>query len=147
VSVLHPTGSSSRAWRRLVTMAALLLAANSASAWSLSCAVGWGRCVQVQGQRVPVDDAFRMVEACRDFTRDNIGQRVVRMSVAEIHDMTRGRVTHPLLKASYAYDELLGSPLKFDRSLEGGKRYLAMRRACGQVFQAMRVDPPEDEDE
>lgn len=103
--------------------------------------------MQVQGQQVPVDDAFTMVDACRDFTRDNIGQRVVRMSVAEIHEKTRGRASHPLLNASYAYDQLLGSPLKFDRSLEGGKRYLAMRHACGQVFQAMRVGPPQDEDE
>lgn len=142
-----PTGSSRAGWCRVSTLAALVLVANSASAWSVSCAVGWSRCVQVQGQRVPVDDAFRMVDACRDFTRDNIGQRVVRLSVAEIHEKTRGRASHPLLSASYAYDELLGSPLKFDRNLQGGKRYLAMRRACGQVFQAMRVDPPEDEDE
>ncbi len=141
------TRSSGAAWVRPVSLAASLLAANGASAWSVNCAVGWSRCVQVQGQQVPVDDAFSMVDACRDFTRDNIGQRVVRMSLAEIHDQSRGRINHPLLRASVAYDDLLRSPLKFERSLPVEKRYLALRRACGQVFQAMRVDPSEDEDE
>lgn len=128
-------------------MAAVVLTANSASARSLGCGVSWSRCLQVQGQRVPFDDASRMVKACRNVTRDSIGQRLVRMSVAETHDMTHGSNTHPLLNANHAYDELLGSPLRFDRSLEVGRRYLAVRRPSGQVLKAMRGDAPQDEDE
>lgn len=114
-------------------------------AFSPSCALGFKRCVTVQGSTMPVDDAEQIIEACRDFTRRNIGARVLRMSLVEIHRVAGDNLNNPMLRASLAYDHLHDSGLKFDRSASIESRYLPVKRACGQAFRDMRVPLPEDE--
>ena len=68
------------------------------------------------------------------------------MSYKQILEISGERISHPLLKASLAYDSLHNSPLVFDRSLPIEQRYLPVKRACGFVFRALRVAPRADED-
>lgn len=114
-------------------------------AFSPSCALGIKSCVTIQGAAMPVDSAEHIIEACRDFTRRNIGARVLRMSLADIHRLAGDNLHNPMLRASLAYDYLHDSGLKFDRSAPIESRYQPVKRACGQAFRDMRVPLPEDE--
>lgn len=114
-------------------------------AFSPSCALGFKRCVTIQGSATPVSEAEQIIEACRDFTRTNIGARVLKMSLADIYRVAGDNPQNPMLRASLAYDYLHDSGLKFDRSAPIESRYLPVRRACGQAFRDMRVPLPEDE--
>lgn len=117
-----------------------------ANAWSAKCAMGLTTCVRIQEVEVPLSDAESMVANCRDFTRNNIGLLALRMSYKQIMDISGDRISHPLLRASLAYNSLHDSPLEFNRSLPIEQRYIPVKRACGYVFRAMRTPPPEDED-
>lgn len=114
-------------------------------AFSPSCALGFKRCVTIQGSAMPISDAEQIIEACRDFTRMSIGSRVLRMSLADIYRVAGDNPHNPMLRASLAYDYLHDSGLKFDRSAPIERRYLPVRRACGQAFRDMRVPLSEDE--
>ncbi len=113
-------------------------------ALSPRCFFNVASCVSVQGKSIPISDAEEMVEDCRDFTRRNIGARVLRMSVREIMDASSGSPMHPLFLAYSAYASLHDSPLDFNRDLPIEQRYAGVKRACGQVFRDMRVLPPND---
>lgn len=95
---------------------------------------------------MPVSDAESIVDNCRDFTRRDIGLRVLRLSTKEILAISGGKFSHPLLMASIAHDILYDSPLKYDRLLPIEQRYIPMKRACGQVFRDMHEPPPTDEE-
>lgn len=116
-----------------------------AVAFSPSCALGIKSCVTIQGAAMPVDSAEQIIEACRDFTRRNIGAKVLRMSLAEIHRVGGANLNNPMLRASLAYDHLHDSSLKFDRSVLIESRYQPVKAACRQAFIDMRVPLPENE--
>lgn len=113
--------------------------------FSPSCALGLKMCVKIQGVTMTFDDAERITNECRDFTRGNIGARVLRMSTNDILNAVKGSHNHPLIRASVAYDYLHESSLKFDRSLPIEKRYFPVRRACGEAFRDFGVPWPEDD--
>lgn len=108
--------------------------------------MGMTKCIQVQDKEIPLAEVESMEANCRDFTSNSIGRRVLGMSYKQILDISGERISHPLLKASLAYDSLHDSPLVFDRSLPIEQRYLPVKRACGFVLRALRVAPREDED-
>jgi hypothetical protein len=121
-------------------------ATSQAQAWSAKCAMGLTKCILIQDVSVPVSEAESMEINCRNFTRNNIGRRVLRMSYKQILEVSGERISHPVLRASLAYDSLHDSALDFDRSLSIEQRYFPVKRACGYVFKAMRTSPPEEED-
>lgn len=125
----------------------LLLATTclGANAFNPKCELKMTQCVSVQGATIPLATAEGMVQNCRDFTRRNVGARIVRMSVKELLDASGGRPMHPLSLARFAYDALHDSPINFDRRLPMEQRYGPVKRACGQVFRDMREAPPEEE--
>lgn len=88
---------------------------------------------------MPLEDAEMIIQECSDLTRWNIGARALRMSHAEIMQIAGGNWNHPLLRASFAYENLHDSSLRFDRSGPIEKRYLAVRRACGEAFRDMQM--------
>jgi hypothetical protein len=107
--------------------------------------LGLTECVSILGKEIPRRDAEVMASDCRDFTRNNAGNRALRLSTKEILDMSRGNISHPLLRASVAYDSLHDSPLAFDRSLPIEQRYFPVKRACASVFRAVRQAPPAED--
>lgn len=129
----------------LLVFFALLGGTVPAYAFSPKCFFNVTSCVSVQGKSMPISDAEAMVEDCRDFTRRNIGARVLRMSLKEIMDASSGSPIHPLFLAYSAYGSLHDSPLDFNRDLPIEQRYAGVKRACGQVFRDMRVLPPSDD--
>lgn len=117
-----------------------------AHAWSGQCALGLTECIFVQGNKIPINVAESMVSDCSDFTKNNIGHRVLQMSFTQIHGISGGRRSHPLLRGILAFDSLHDSPLAFNRNLPIEQKYLAIKRACGSVFKSMGTPPPgEDE--
>lgn len=77
-----------------------------------------------------------MLEFCNDFTRGNVGARVLKLSVSEILKIGNGNVNHPVSQASYAFDRLYDGPLEFDRSeRDSSTKYLSIRRSCGRLHQ------------
>ena len=118
----------------------------AAHGWSAKCAMGLTKCILVQSKEVPVKEVESMETECRDFTRNNIGRRALRMSYKQILEVSGERISHPILRASLAYDSLHDSALVFDRRLPIEQRYMPVKRACGYVFRAMRTSPPEEED-
>jgi hypothetical protein len=135
-----------RAAARVLFGCTLLLGTVQAHAFSPKCALKISQCATIQGKSVPLSDAEEMVQNCRDFTRRNIGARVLRMSVKEILDATAGRPMHPLSLAHFAYESLHDSPLEFDRKLPIEQRYGPVKRACAQVFRDMREPMPQDDE-
>lgn len=134
----------------LLMLCSLLTFSTNANAWSPRCALKLTLCVTVQGKTIPFSEAQSMVDYCRDFTRNNIGRHVLHMSLQQIHEVSGGEISHPLLKASIAYQMLQDSSLNYDRSVPIEERYFHLRRACAQVFRAMRIplhNPLQDEDE
>lgn len=121
------------------------LTSKTAAAYNVSCAIGLSNCVVVQGQKIPQEKAVQIVNHCRDFTRNNIGARYVQLSTAEIIKIAGKNALHPLYLAMFAYDQLHDSELKFDRSLPFEKRYIPVRRACGELFRDMKITWPTDE--
>lgn len=126
----------------LIFVLTIATTGSQAQAFSARFSLRLTDCVSVQGKRMPASDAERIVSDCREFTRRNIGARVLRLSVKEIHDASGSRLTHPLLKAHMAYDSLHDSGLNFDRALPIEQRYWPIKRARGQVFRDMREAPP-----
>lgn len=130
-----------RRWFRGVVLAAFMFPLFS-YAFSPSCALGLKTCVKIQGSAIPLEDAERILDECSDFTRGNIGARALRMSFAEIERVSGGNLSHPLIRASFAYDYLHDSSLRFDRSSPIEQRYLPLRRACGEAYRDMGIAFP-----
>ena len=131
---------------RCLLIFTLVGGATQVRALSPKCALRLTECVSVQGKSTPRTDAVEMVQNCRDFTRRNIGARVLRMSVKEILDATQGKPLHPLSLAHYAYDLLHDSSLDFDRKAPIEHRYGPVKRACAHVFRDMREPMPQDDE-
>lgn len=117
-----------------------------AHAWSAKCALGITECISLQGKQLPLTEVELIEANCRDFTRRNIGRIALNMSYKQIREITGERLSHPLLRASLAYEFLHNSELVFDRSLPIRQRYLPVKHACGFVFRALRTPPPEEEE-
>lgn len=128
-----------------VVMSLAIAFSPASKAFSPSCTFGLKDCATILGVSMPVDDALRIVDECRDFTRANIGARVLRMSFVEIEKVAGRNWNHPLIRALGAYEYLHDSSLKFDRSLPIERRYASVRYACGHAFRAMRVPVSEEQ--
>ena len=63
--------------------------------FSPTCMVGLAQCVSVQGEMLPIRDVETMVENCRDFTRQNFGATVLRMSQKEVLDRAEKKSAPP----------------------------------------------------
>ena len=75
-----------------------------------------------------------MMEYCDDFTRGGIGRSVLRMSLHEIETRSAGNITHPIFSAHYAFEQLRGSPLIFDRKASVDETsYEQIARSCRQL--------------
>lgn len=122
--------------KNAVLMGGLLLAsACSSHAFSFKC-LGSSSCVVTQGTRMTFDDSLSLLDLCEDFTRGNAGARVMTLSMSEILKIGGGNLNHPITAASYAYDELVDSPLAFDRrEPHTYTKYQSIRRACGNLHQ------------
>ncbi len=104
-----------------------------AAAFSIACSLG-SKCVESQGTRIPSKKVLEMLEHCADFTQNGVGRQVLRMSLAEIQDRSRGNITHPIFAAHYAFDQLRDSPLAFDRSTRvEDTSYEQISRSCARL--------------
>ncbi len=125
--------------KRLAALLLMLLHI-TANAFSFSCMAG-ASCIASQGTKIPSKTAIWMLERCEDFTRNDIGRRVLSMSVKQTLEATNGQAMHPLNVASYAYDQLAESPLRFDRRqrLEDTK-YIQIKLACAELLRDFNND-------
>lgn len=104
-------------------------------ALDLRCSLG-ALCIDTQGTRIRSKDVVSMLESCDDFTRSNVGARVLRMTSSEIAKASNDRVNHPLAMAEYAWQQLYDSPLKFDRKEPNpATMYASIRQACARLNQ------------
>jgi hypothetical protein len=90
-------------------------------------------CIETQGTRIPSKVVIEMSDRCEDFTFQDLGRQVLRMSTQQMLATTRGGVT-PLAKAWYAFDYLYDSPLRFDRKQNAEETsYAQIKAACTQL--------------
>ncbi len=74
-----------------------------------------------------------MLDSCSDFAYNQLGAKSLRMTEQQMLDHGRGRIT-ALDKASYAFDRLYESPLKFQRNGKSEKtNYVEIHRSCRQL--------------
>ena len=80
----------------LLTIAGVsLLTVFPSFGFSPTCMLGIAQCVSVQDQMLPIRDVETMVENCRDFTRQNFGATVLRMSQKEVLDRAGKKSASP----------------------------------------------------
>jgi hypothetical protein len=90
-------------------------------------------CIRTQGTEMSAKEVIAMTDSCDDFLKDGLGRRVLRMSLQQIADESRGRAT-PLARASFAFDRLYDSPLKFERKTRAeDTSYAQIEQACRQA--------------
>lgn len=104
-----------------------------ANAISLQCKVGSTRCVTSQGTEIPSKQVIEVLDRCEEFTANDIGRVVMRMSHKEVLERSGDRIT-PLVRAWHAYGDLVDSPLKFERKAKTeDSSYMEIKRACVQL--------------
>ncbi len=125
---------------KALLLAALFLVPNYASAFDVSCTLG-AQCISTQGTKIQSKKVIEMSEYCGDFTRNDIGQRVLKMSIKEINVSAGANINHPVFSAFYAFDKLRDTPLKFTRrpNVED-MDYYEIKRACLQLNQDFNND-------
>lgn len=117
------------------TVAALmtLVIVAQASAASLACSVGLTTCVKSQGTEIPSKEVIKILDRCAEFVENDIGQLALRLSHQEMLDRTKGKLT-PLALAWFAFNDLVKSPLKFERKTKAEEtNYTEIKRACAQL--------------
>lgn len=77
-----------------------------------------------------------MGEYCDDFTRNDIGRRVLKMTIKEINVFGGVNINHPVVNAFYAFDKLRDTPLKFTQKANvDDTDYNEVKRSCLQLKQ------------
>jgi hypothetical protein len=108
----------------------LAVLAGGAQAVNLSCKFGASRCIQSQGTEIPSKKAIEVLDSCEEFTANDLGRVAMRMSQKELLDRAGGKIT-PLVRAWYAYGDLIDSPLRFERKPKAEEAsYAEIKRAC-----------------
>ncbi len=121
-------------WRTFIACAALAVCWPT-MALDVRCSLG-ALCIDTQGTRIRSKEVLSMLESCDDFTRSNVGARVLRMTSSEIMKASNNKVNHPLAMAEYAWHQLRDSPLKFDRKEPNpATMYASIRQACARLHQ------------
>jgi len=117
----------------LLSAIAVSLVPVAGEAASLQCMTGISRCLRSQGTEIPSKKAIEMLDRCEQFTYQDIGLAVLRMTGQQIIDRSGGRLT-PLTAAWLAYDDLYDGPLLFDRDLRPEPaKYPEIKRSCAQL--------------
>ena len=118
----------------------LVCACQMVFAFDISCSFG-ASCISTQGTNIPSKKVIEMGEYCDDFTRNDIGRRMLKMSIAEIMALTGKNVNHPVFSAFYAFDKLRDTPLKFTRKANvEDTDYNEVKRSCLQLGQDFNND-------
>jgi hypothetical protein len=118
----------------IVFMLSLAASVSTAFALNLACSLGSKSCIPSQGTKIPSSQAIEMLESCDDFTRNDVGRQVLRMSQQQILDRSNGKAVSPYSLAMYAGDKLYDSPLKYQRmSRMEDTDYNSIKRACNQL--------------
>ena len=106
----------------------------------LGCSIGWTICISTQGTMIPSKNAVEMLDYCDDFTRNNIGYRVLSLSFPEIlkanedYEKRTGQVISPLMKAHFSWKKLYDSDLRFDRrQTPSPAQYAQIKRSCAEL--------------
>lgn len=119
--------------KRLVVFMAVCVISATAFGFDFRCNFG-AQCVATQGTKIPTEKAIELSDRCDEFIKDDIGRRVLKMSLKEIMDASKGSPMHPLFGAQYAFDVLRNSPLKFERkSNTEDTNYFEVKRSCLQL--------------
>lgn len=104
-------------------------------AFDISCSFG-ASCISTQGTNIPSKMVIEMGEYCDDFIRNDIGRRVLKMSLKEINDVAGKNINHPVFSAFYAFDKLRDTPLKFTKKANvEDTDYNEVKRSCMQLEQ------------
>ena len=104
-------------------------------AFDISCSFG-ASCISTQGTKIPSKMVIEMGEHCVDFTRNDIGRRVLKMSIKEINVNGIENINHPVFKAFYAFEKLRDTPLKFTQKANvKDTDYNEVKRSCLQLKQ------------
>ena len=112
----------------------------AAFGFDVRCSFG-ARCIASQGTKIPSSKVIEMMDLCNDFTRGDIGSRMLKISMKEIMDASRGSPTHALTVAEYAFDQLRDSPLAFDRkSNTEDTSYFEIKKSCSQLVRDFNRD-------
>lgn len=111
----------------------VFMVSGGAHAFSPSCLIG-NKCIKTQGTSIPSGQVIEMMERCGEFMQGGVGRQVLRMSIQQINQISRGNITHPIYSAYYAFTELYDSPLAFDRkSNVEDTSYEQIARSCRQL--------------
>jgi hypothetical protein len=128
----------------IITKPALLIAtlllSGVAFGFDLRCSIGV-TCISTQGTKIPAKQVIEMLDRCSEFTENDVGRVMLRLSQQEILKRANGKAMHPLHVAYYAFDQLRSSPLKFDRkSNTEDTNYFEVKRACLELNQDFNND-------
>jgi hypothetical protein len=116
-----------------LVLAVLLLSPTYAGSFDLGCALG-SQCISTQGTKIPADQVIEMMGQCDDFTVNDIGAVVLKLSIQEILRRSNGKPMHPISLANYSFGKLHESPLKFDRKERAeDTKYMEIKRSCIQL--------------
>ena len=137
---LRTNGLNTKVTMKNLIFGALMCACQFAFAFDISCSFG-AMCISTQGTKIPSKKVIEMSEYCGDFTRNDIGQRVLKMSIKEINVSAGTNINHPVFSAFYAFDKLRDTPLKFTRrpNVED-MDYYEIKRACLPLNQGFNND-------
>jgi hypothetical protein len=114
---------------------ALICACQLVFAFDISCSFG-ATCISTQGTKIPSKMVIEMSDYCDDFTHNDIGRRVLKMSIKEINVFADKNINHPVSSAFFAFDKLRDTPLKFTRkSNVEDMDYIEVKRSCLQLKQ------------
>ena len=118
---------------KLLLLLLVAIAPIATQALSLQCKFGSTRCIKSQGTEIPSKHAIELLDLCTDFTYNDLGRLALRLSSKEINDRSNGKIT-PLAKAWFAFGELHGSPLSFERKAKAEETsYPEIKRSCQQL--------------
>ncbi|OQW85701.1 MAG: hypothetical protein BWK72_20930 [Rhodoferax ferrireducens] len=119
--------------KRLVTVFSIVLP-SIAFCFDLSCTFG-ATCISTQGTKIPSKKVIELSGYCDDFTRNDIGRRVLKMSFNEINIVAGKNINHPVFSASYAFDKLQESELNFIRQANvEDTDYNQIKLSCVQLL-------------
>jgi hypothetical protein len=119
--------------RSTILICIFVVAAAQATAASIQCKLGTTRCIKSQGTEIPSKQVIEILDRCRDFTENDMGARVLRMSTKEMLDRSGGKV-NAITLAWYAFDYLHDSPLAFDRKSKAEEtNYHQIKNSCATL--------------
>ena len=119
---------------RLLIFAILGAVSTCVSAGDLACIVS--SCISVPGGKMTAKNVQRVMDACDKFTYKNAGSYAIKMSVSEINERyERYGINDPIVQANSHFDEIMKSPLEFNRDWEK-LNYQQIVYACNELRRA-----------